>query len=631
MNLIKLINKYKYILLMILSFYMLDISLRFFTRSINFYGIWKLAPNLFTLCYILLLVGICCCIKKKFGKILYVFFISISLLLFLTHSIYYSYFSNFFDFSSLQYAGEATDYLIDAIKSAPLWVYVITFLDITIAFFAVRFMPNNKNNFKKLLIILGAFAVIYLITPSFLGKSVTTWDAWRKPRNVYISFNDNNRSMQVAGFYEYNIRNIYINYFKEEKQVDESENEILTEKFNNNEKYSNKYSGMFKDKNVIFVQLESIDSFLVTKEIMPTLYSMKNNSINFNNHFSFVSGGGSTFNSEYMVNIGYTTPITINKSAYTFNKNTYSYSLANLLKKSGYTVNAFHMNTPEYYSRDVNYKSFGYDSFNSLKSLDNSTYYKDNSYWLDTELINNPTFNKLIINTEEKFASYIITYSAHMPFQTDKGVCSLLVKDTTVEMSEYDCLKLQAKETDDMLNLLLKNLEEKELIDDTVIVLFSDHYLYTLNDKTLLDQYKTTENNLINQTTWMIWSNDMKKVNVNDVTSQLNILPTTLNILGLEYHPNYYLMPDALGDDYEGLVFFNDYSWYDGNVYVENGMVTNGKEINEEKLLEKNNKVDLLAKINDAVLTTDYFKNLDPPKTIEKIDEKENEKANERN
>ena len=630
MNLLKLItkyiNKYKYIVLMVLSFYILDISLRFFTRSIGFYGIWRFAPNLFTLCYILLFTGICCTLKKKIGKFLYILFISISLILFLTHSIYYSYFSNFFDFSSLQYAGEATDYLIDAIKSAPIWVYIITFIDITLAFFTTRFMHNNKTNkYKILLIILSIFIIAYLIAPIFLGKSVTTWDAWRKPRNVYISFNDNNRSMQVSGFYEYNVRNIYINYFKEEQQVDETENEVLTEKFNNNEEYSNKYTGMFKDKNVIFVQLESIDSFLVTKEIMPTLYSMKSNSINFNNHFSFVSGGGSTFNSEYMVNTGYTTPITINKSAYTFNKNTYSYSLANLLKKAGYTVNAFHMNTPEYYSRDVNYKSFGYDSFNSLKSMDNGNYYKDTSYWLDTELINNPTFNELIFNTKEKFASYIITYSAHMPFQADKGVCSLLVEDTTKEMSEYDCLKLQAKETDDMLKLLLQNLEEKKLIDDTVIVLFSDHYLYTLNDKTLLDKYKTTENNLINQTTWMIWSNDMRKVNVNDVASQLNILPTTLNILGLEYHPNYYLMPDALGDDYEGLVFFNDYSWYDGNVYVENGIVTNDKSISDEKLLETNNKVNLLAKINDAVLTTDYFKNINPPKTIEVPNEKANE------
>ena len=609
----KWVNKNSYILLMMLSFILLDFIMRFFTRSINFYNIFGIVPNLFTLMWVFLMVGICISLNKKVGRILYIILITISIAMFLTHTIYYSYFKNFFDFSSLQFAGEAGNYLVDAIKSSPIWIFITVFIIITISYFAVKNMNKiNKNNneWLKILIIVIIFIGMHSLTPLFLGKSVTTWDAWRNPRNVYNVFNDNNRSMQVSGFYEYNFRNIYINFFKEENTIKDDSTSLLEEKFSEEIEYSNKYTGMFKDKNVIFVQLESIDNFLVTKEIMPTLYSMKNNSINFNNHFSFVSGGGSTFNSEYMVNIGYTTPISINKGAYTYSKNTYSYSLPNLLKKAGYTVNAFHMNTPEYYSRSVNYKSFGYDSFNSLKNLDNGKYYTDNSFWLDTELINNPTFNKLIFNKETKFADYIITYSAHMPFQANKGVCSLLVEDTTMDLTEYECLKLQARETDDMLKLLIENLKEKDLIDNTILVLFSDHYLYTLNDKTLLDKYKTIENNLINQTTWMIWSNDMKKTDIKKVTSQLNILPTVANLLGLEYHPNYYLMPDALSEDYKGLVFFSDYSWYDGNVYVDNGIVTNNKKISEEELNEKNNLVNELVKINDSVLSTDYFKNI---------------------
>lgn len=609
----KWVNKNSYILLMMLSFILLDFIMRFFTRSINFYNIFGIVPNLFTLMWVFLMVGICISLNKKVGRILYIILITISIAMFLTHTIYYSYFKNFFDFSSLQFAGEAGNYLVDAIKSSPIWIFITVFIIITISYFAVKNMNKiNKNNneWLKILIIVIIFIGMHSLTPLFLGKPVTTWDAWRNPRNVYNVFNDNNRSMQVSGFYEYNFRNIYINFFKEENIIKDDSTSLLEEKFSEEIEYSNKYTGMFKDKNVIFVQLESIDNFLVTKEIMPTLYSMKNNSINFNNHFSFVSGGGSTFNSEYMVNIGYTTPISINKGAYTYSKNTYSYSLPNLLKKAGYTVNAFHMNTPEYYSRSVNYKSFGYDSFNSLKSLDNGKYYTDNSFWLDTELINNPTFNKLIFNKETKFADYIITYSAHMPFQANKGVCSLLVEDTTMDLTEYECLKLQARETDDMLKLLIENLKEKDLIDNTILVLFSDHYLYTLNDKTLLDKYKTTENNLINQTTWMIWSNDMKKTDIKKVTSQLNILPTVANLLGLEYHPNYYLMPDALSEDYKGLVFFSDYSWYDGNVYVDNGIVTNNKKIPEEELNEKNNLINELVKINDSVLSTDYFKNI---------------------
>lgn len=614
MNFIKnFLKKYKHVIFMTLSFLILDFILRYYTKDINFYGIYNIAPNLFTISWVFFMIGVITSFKGKVSKILYSISISICLILFLVHSIYFSYFKNFFDFSSLQYAGEAGAYLVDAIKSSPIWVFITAFIVITLGFFSVKFIPNEGKKFKwkQFVIVIILFVVTHAFTPSTLGKSVTSWDAWRNPRNVYNVFNDNNRSMQVAGFYEYNLRNFYVNFLKKEEEVEDENSELLEEKFKEETSdYKNEYTGLFEGKNVIFVQLESIDKFLVTKEIMPTLYSLQNNSINFKNHFSFVSGGGSTFNSEYMVNTGYTTPITLNKGAYTFSKNDYSYSLPNLLKKEGYTVNAFHMNTPEYYSRSVNYKSFGYDSFNSLKLLDNGNYYTDNTFWLDTELINNPTFNELIFNKDQKFASFIITYSAHMPFEVNKGVCSLLVEDKETELSEYECLKLQARETDNMLKLLLENLEEKELMDNTVLVLYADHYLYTLNDKTLLDEFKTTENNLINHTTWMIWSNDMKKKNINDVTSQLNILPTVANLFGLEYHPNYYLMPDALGDDYDGFVFFNDYSWYNGKVYVDNGVVTNNGKISEQELLEKNNLVNELVKINDAVLTTDYFKNI---------------------
>ena len=106
----------------------------------------------------------------------------------------------------------------------------------------------------------------------------------------------------------------------------------------------------------------------------------------------------------------------------------------------------------------------------------------------------------------------------------------------------------------------------------------------------------------------MIWSKGMKKTNINKVTSQLNILPTMLNLLGLEYHPNYYLMEDALNDTKKGFVFFNDYSWYDGNVYVDNGIITNGKKASEKYVNDMNNLVNKLVQINDNILTTDYFK-----------------------
>ena len=176
-------------------------------------------------------------------------------------------------------------------------------------------------------------------------------------------------------------------------------------------------------------------------------------------------------------------------------------------------------------------------------------------------------------------------------------------------MSELECIKRQAKETDYMFELLLQNLEEKGLIDNTILVVFTDHYLYTIEDKSILDNYKDTSNNLINKTPFFIWSKDGKRTNINKVTSQLNILPTTLNLFGINYNSNNYIGKDALDPNYEGIVFFSDYSWYDGSIYVENGEITNNKNATYEYLEEKNYYISHLTKKNDLALKYNYFKN----------------------
>jgi len=381
-----------------------------------------------------------------------------------------------------------------------------------------------------------------------------------------------------------------------------------------------------------------------------------NEGINFSNHYSFYNGGGSTFNSEFAVNTGFVTPLSFTQNAYSFNKNEFPNTLAKYFKNRGYNVNAFHMNTGEYYSRSLNYKNWGYDNYYGLIDIDK---YSDKSYELDRELILNEKFSELMFSKDTPFVDYIIAYSGHTPFTNTKGVCKTLynldkkeeelkkienqiptVNETQnnnnnnsntqsiqntqnssqnydytkdedfVQMTEEECVRRQARETDYMVELLINKLKEKELLDNTAIVIFTDHYLYTLKDKTILDKYKDTSNNLINHTPWFIWTNKIKKNNVKQVTSQLNILPTVLNLYGFTYNKNNYIGSDALDNNYRGIVFFNDYSWYDGNVYVENGEVKNSKRINIDVLTEKNEFVNYQAKKNDLTLKNNYFKKI---------------------
>ena len=624
-KILDIIKKYYYILILALPFILIDLFTKILGYKIHFYGIMKLVPILFTLSWIFFVLGASLFYKKKIGKTIYIIFFILSFAIYTVNNIYYSMTGTFFDFSMVLLAGEGSEYFLDAIKDCNIWVYILMVPIIGSFILGLKFYPNRKKtNLKSVIKVFFAFLILHFIIPFLLGtpNEELTWSTWRNSRNIYISFNDNNKSMMVTGVYEYTVRNFYITFIKAKKTTNEEDLTFLEEEYNKEEtKETNKYTGKYKDNNLIIVQLEGIDNWLITEEDTPTLYKMMNNSINFTNHYSYYNGGGSTFNSEFAVNTGFITPLSYTQNAYTFNKNTFPYSLAHLFKNEGYTVNAFHMNTSEYYSRGANYKNWGYDNYYGLVDLGT---YKDDSYVLDRELILNETFKEKMFENE-KFVNYIITYTNHMPFTTEKGNCRKLLtldylsennleelpKDYVYpEMTEESCARRQAKETDYMMELLLNELTERNLLDKTTIIVFTDHYLYTLSDQTILDKYKETDNNLINHTPFFIWHNNKDKKTIKEVTSQLNVLPTVLNLYGIDYNSNYYIGTDALDNNYHGSVFFSDYSWYDGSIYVDGGIITKGKEIDSLLLEDKNYYINYLIKKNDLTLKYNYFKQI---------------------
>ncbi len=623
----KYINKNKEmitnVILFSLPFIILNIVTRlFFLKKMK--DIFYLPGVLFNLLWTLLFVGVSFNLKDKIGKIVYWVFLGLGMLMFLTNGIYFSLTKAFFDFSLVEMASEGSEYIVDTIKNANVLVYLsfIGVLIYSIYIFRKRYPKVETNNLKRIGIYLVIFTLVHVTIPVLYGRANTelTWDTWRNKRNIYNNFNDDIQGMKITDLYEYTFRNFYITFLKRKQTIDEKEIAFLEGVYQeeNNKKHSNEYTNMFKGKNLIFLQLEGMDKWIVNEENTPNLYKLMNSSINFNNHYSFYNGGGSTFNSEFAINTGFITPFSYTRNAYTFNKNNFPYTMAKLFKNEGYAVNAYHMNSADYYSRGINYQNWGYDSYNGLKDLGT---YTDNDHYLDTELINNEVFYESIFNKENKFVDYIITYSVHTPFTNTKGVCKKVIEkdsldikknniattDDEIILSEEDCVKIQAKETDDMVGLLIQGLKDNGLYDNTVIVAYADHYLYTLTDQTILDKYKETSNNLINNTPLFIWSSNVKKLAVNKVTSQLNVLPTVLNLFGIDHNDNYYIGEDALDKSYEGIVFFPDYSWYNGSYYI-----TSDTPIDEEntKLNELNSYVYYLTKKNDLTLKYDYFKKI---------------------
>ena len=540
---------------MAMPFILMEVFIYIFGSNISYTKYLFISPLLFMITWLILFLGLSISLNKVLGKIVYILFNLVFMFLFLLNNVYYSMTKTFFDFNLMESAGEGSAYIMDAIKNCNVLVYIAFIIIFAFFVFALKnFYKAKKTNYKALGLTILIFTILHLLVPLTFGKANTdlTWSSWRNPRNVYNAFNDNNKSMRISGFYEYCVRNFYVSFIKTEEEATEEDMEFLKSSYQESAKHKNSYTGKFKGKNLIIVQLEGTDKWLINKNDTPTMYKLMSQGINFNNHYSFYTGGGSTFNSEFAINTGFITPISYTKNAYSFNKNSFPNSLAKQFKNEGYQVNVFHMNEGEFYSRTSNYKNWGYDNYYGLMDMGET---EESQFMLDTELVLNEQFNSLMFPTEGNFVDYIITYSGHLPFTNAKGVCKYLydrdmdkieestgVRPEFKQMTEDECTRRQARETDDMVTLLLENLSEKGLIDNTVLLFATDHYLYTLEDKSLLDKnHKITSNNLINNTPMFIWAKGIKKNTVKKVTSQINVLPTLMNLYGISYNTNDYI------------------------------------------------------------------------------------------
>ncbi len=612
----KYIVTHRYTIYLAVPFLLMDIITRIFGYKIGYFPTFYPAPNIFTLVWIFLFLGVVTCLRGIGSKIAYWTLFSLSFILFLTNAIYYSFTSFYFSFNLMLMAGEGSSYIWDTIIHANPLIYVLAILIVIIAVVVFKKAPEKKVfRPKRLGVIFLIFIVLHLLAPLCLGfaNSNLKWSSFRNPRNIYNSYSDSNKSMRVSGLYEYSFRNFYITFLKPKENINSEDKDFLDKIYTTEDtKQPDEYTGIFKDKNVIFLQLEGMDNWLLTKKTTPNLYGLMQNSINFKDHYSIYTGGGSTFNSEFAVNTGFTTPVSYTENVYTLNTNTFDYTMAKLFKKEGYAVNAFHMNTSGFYSRGINYKAWGYDNYFGLQDI---AKYDTLDYELDRELILNKTFYDNMFKQNKKFVDYIITYTPHTPFTTTKEVGQLVAemkygKDNIPDLSEEETAKLMVGETDYMVGLLIQALKDNNLYDNTVIVAYSDHYLYTINDKTVLDKNTNTLGNLINHTPFFIWSSDMQPKNINKVTMQMNILPTVLNLFGIDYNSNYYLGTNALAKNYKGIAFFSDYSWYDGNVYVDNDKILNKGKLSRKKRDETSELVHNIIRKNDLTLKYDYFKTL---------------------
>ena len=169
---------------------------------------------------------------------------------------------------------------------------------------------------------------------------------------------------------------------------------------------------------------------------------------------------------------------------------------------------------------------------------------------------------------------------------------------------------------DDLFARLLEELALAGELENTVIVGITDHYTYGYkNEPALMELSGVSDKLLLEKTPCFIWSADLAPMTVDKPLCTTDLLPTLLNLLGVE-SPYSYLGRDAFDPDYSGFVPFSDGSW----ITPQGAYTATGKKLlpldentppaslDKSQQTALTQKVQEFIRINNLILETDYFR-----------------------
>lgn len=633
---------YKRYLLNILYIFLIEIvfNIALFNK-ITYYFFYILLFSILTGTIISLITGF---LNESVNKISNIVINSVITLIFIAQLIHYRFYQSIFSIYSLINGAQVFGF-VSAIGKIMLHnTEYIIFLLFPLFFFIVLGLNISFKKYtkKELLILIGIIPISLLLSILVLN---TDKDKNYNAKDLYYNTHAPTISTQKLGLLttmrldlkraifgftdkimledkeieevnksenkkEYNILNIDF-----DKLIEEEDND----KIRSLHKYfksvtpteKNKYSGMFKDKNLIVITAEAFSPIAIDKELTPTLYKMYTEGFSFSNFYTpifYVS----TSDGEYVS----LTSLLPKEGVWSFqesSKISLPFVYGNILKNYGYSANAYHNGRYNYYKRNLSHPNMGYKYVGCGNGLEKKINCK---IWpqSDLEMIN-ATIDDYIEN--EKFLAYYMSISGHLNYTYNGNMMATKNRDKVKNLKYSEAIQAYLAtniELDKALESLINSLKEKGKLDDTVIVISADHYPYglTINEMKERATYINDEKFDIHKNNLIIWNSQIKTpIKIDKYASSLDILPTVLNLLGVEYDSRLLMGTDILSNS-EGLVIFNDRSWITkyGKYDAIKGKFTEYINLEEkQKYIDEINEI-VKNKFNASrlILETNYYK-----------------------
>lgn len=604
---------------------------------------------LFSIPWIIIFTIITSIFNEKVNKILTIVFSFLIILITLAQIVYYNFYNSMFSFLSLTTGtGQVMQfYVMIASVIARIW-YIFAIILIPYILFLIfknKLFDFKKNNLKFLISYLLIFILSFLGIVLVINKNnegfyslkrlifkthapmltidktgLFTMEMIDIERYIF-GFNEEIYSEQInVNNEEEKVPEVKIEYNTTDIDFDKLINDETDDKIKSMHVYfkntapsnKNEYTGMFKDKNLIFITAEAFDTIAIDEKLTPTLYKIANNSFIFKNYYQPLYPV-STSDGEYM-NLNSLIP---KEGVWSFkqtSKISMPYGIGNMFNKEGYVSYGFHNHNYNYYDRQKSHKNIGlkyYGCGNGLEKKMNCKHWPNS----DKEMIDATTSYYI---DKDKFMTYYMTVSGHLNYNFSGNNMAYRNKNKVKNLKYSTAIKAYLAtqiELDKSIEKLLQVLEEKGKLNDTLIVIAPDHYPYGLTTKQMNEISTIDRNDKFEKfhTTLIMYNPNIEKTVVDKVISSLDILPTIYNLYGLTFDSRLLMGRDIFSNN-EHIVILSDRSWITDkgkyNSVTKEFTSTTNEEIEEDYIDRINMIVNQRYGMSSLIIDNNYYKKI---------------------
>lgn len=601
---------------MIVYYALIDVDRMWITLIIISMAVWGLIFIFFGWCGL----------KRKRGIFLLVYSL-LSLLMF-ADTMYFNYYNQTVSVRQL-WQVKAVTAVPDSFIATLIPASFLLFVDIPFVYFSFKKYSAKLQNMKpsfyrkiKLAFCLLTAIMFTMIVNPFRSAAIAKVNSME----FFTS--------HVGDIYEVITENLVRDEMDEEEIL-----EVVSE--NIQEPEQPKYNRAGKGKNLIVIQLEAFQDFVINayyngQEITPNINRLiENDTLYYDRYYSNI-GKGNTADAEFS-SLNSLYPLIDGETYRLYEDNTFR-GLPWLMRKQGYKAFAVHGYEGEFWNREAAYPYQGFEDYISMEDMEQDEI-------IGLGISDKSMFRQLIPILKEQdkpFFSFIITLTNHHPFVLEEKYQSLELSEEDKD-TKFGAYLQTVHYTDEAIGQFISDLKKAGLYENTVIALYGDHHGLNCTMEEVSESVSNfigrnyDYDEMLNVPLIIHIPGSGIRETIHTTGGQIDFLPTIANIMDLSLDETLYLGQDLTNAE-KGFVAFTAYL-FEGSFANDEIMF----QISREGIFENsrawiigtNEEVDIepyYELYEKAVLLKKTSKEILEQNLMEKIDDiGETEKANEVN